>query len=175
MTLGCASVHLDTPKGAPATRHPTSMSWRVLAPLSAVVCGAVLAGLASAAAPTTSGPLRIYDPEGDTSAQLTIGDVFRASVKVVKNIDGRTYDIVVDLRPHGSRSFATLTRALALRGAKLHWPQTATVLVNGKVVGHQLIDYTFYPHGVGRVPEIEFGLALTLARATSIAHVLRGP
>jgi hypothetical protein len=91
--------------------------------------------------------MRIYDPSGRVSAEVTEADVISSSVKTWSGAGAGT-SINLELTAHGRASFLRLTRRLAHRGAKLHDVQHFAIAVDDRVYSRPFIDYRMSPDGL---------------------------
>jgi preprotein translocase subunit SecD len=91
---------------------------------------------------------RTYDPLGDVKVQLTESDVLRRSARAVREPDG-SWSFSFRLTNDGQAQFRRLTRALAVRGARLHRPLRCVTEMNGAVLSRSTVDYRIFPDGYG--------------------------
>ena len=148
--------------------------WRVtrkkaLLMLTATVC---LAACGSTSAPTVA-PLKIYDPTGKETTQVTSADLVKRSVRAGRDL-GFVY-LSLPLTHEGARKFQRLTRAIALRGRRVHSMQAIVVEIGGRWHRRIGVDYRDFPNGITHADKNGLEISgLTLANARRFARLLTG-
>jgi hypothetical protein len=113
--------------------------------------------------------MRIYDPTGHVTGEVTEVDVIPSSVET-----WRGTSVNLELTARGRRRFLRLTRGLAHRGAKLHRVQHFAIEIGGRVYSRPFIDYRVWPDGLDATPGVELSnVPPKIARR--LADELRSP
>jgi hypothetical protein len=137
----------------------------------------VLASLVAAACGSRSsshGGFRIYDATMQIRYEVRARDVRRSSLR--DGHDGPTWFVYMRLTPRGGDAFHDLTRALALRGSKLHQNQKIAIAVNGRVATTNEIDYTRLPDGIADADTSGIEMTgLSKRDATELVSAIRNP
>jgi hypothetical protein len=121
--------------------------------------------IALVAAVAVAGGLRIYDPAQLVRATVTSADVSYAHADTSPQTGQALVELGLTAR--GVHSFCTLTRALAVRGARRHSFQHLAVAVDGHVYARPFIDYRANPRGLCGSPAFEIAVA-----TPALAHEL---
>jgi hypothetical protein len=134
---------------------------------------ALLLGVSASEARGRAGvfTLRLYDPTGKVPTQVTQADVIRPSAWASEQPDGTWY-LYFRLTNRGNARFATLTRALARRGARLHTWQRFAFEIDGRVYLRPFVDYKAFPNGLDSSEGFEFPFSYELAHR--LAKAIRG-
>jgi preprotein translocase subunit SecD len=91
---------------------------------------------------------RTYDPLGYVKVEVTEADVVRESAFATRE-NGGWWSLNFRLTKEGQAKFRRLTRALAMRGARLHRPLRCVTVLNGTLLSRSTVDYRIFPNGYG--------------------------